>query len=99
MANMKKASTALLLGNGTNATLTVDDILSKGVTINQGAVIFHIHNTELSNLMRKAKFSLQVLETATIFTAYAILQAFVYRLHGVMKNGKKCYTKATSQHV
>lgn len=55
MANMKKASNALLLGNGTNATLTVDDILSKGVTINQGAVIFHIHNTELSNLMRKAK--------------------------------------------
>lgn len=55
MANMKKASTALLLGNGTNATLTIDDILSKGVTIKQAALIFHVHNTELGNLVRKAK--------------------------------------------
>ena len=37
MANMKKASTAIMLGNGTNATLTIDDILSKGVTIKQAA--------------------------------------------------------------
>lgn len=55
MANMKKASTAIMLGNGTNATLTIDDILSKGVTIKQAALIFHVHNTELGNLVRKAK--------------------------------------------
>lgn len=54
MANIKKASTALMLGVGTTATLTVDDVLSKGITIRQAAVVFHIHNTELGNLVRKA---------------------------------------------
>ena len=54
MANIKKSSTAALLGGGTRATTTIDDILLKGVTIKQGSVALHIHNTELGNLVRKA---------------------------------------------
>lgn len=57
MANRKKTSTALTLGfteNGRNA-LTIDDVLVKGVSVQQAAIVFHIHNTELGNLIRKAK--------------------------------------------
>lgn len=54
MANLKKSSTALVLGGGTHGTVTVDDVLTKGVTIKQGGIVFHIHNTELGNLVRKA---------------------------------------------
>ena len=54
MANLKKSSTALVLGGGTHGTVTIDDVLTKGVTIKQGGIVFHIHNTELGNLVRKA---------------------------------------------
>ena len=44
MANIKKSSTAAMLGGGTRATTTIDDILLKGVTIKQASVALHIHN-------------------------------------------------------
>ena len=49
MANIKRIP---ISGNGGAAT--VDDIMLHGVTIKQAAVIFHIHNTELGNLVAKA---------------------------------------------
>ena len=36
MVNIQKSSTVALLGGGTRATTTIDDILLKGVTIKQG---------------------------------------------------------------
>ena len=54
MANMRKASTALFLGNGDKATLTVGDVLTTGINIRQAATVFQVHNTELGNLVRKA---------------------------------------------
>lgn len=54
MANINKSSTALMLGGGTRGTVSVDDVLTKGITVKQASIVFHVHNTELGNLVRKA---------------------------------------------
>lgn len=62
--NIRKASTAVF---GSQA---VEDLLLEGLNIRQAAAVFHIHNVEMGNLIRKA--NIQPIGTRNGVNVYSI---------------------------
>lgn len=55
MANYGKRHKLIPMFGTGRKDVTADDVLMKGITIKQASILFGIHNTELSNLVVRAK--------------------------------------------